>query len=55
MSKGSSPRPFSVDRTTFDQNWNMIFSQKETKMQVKVDQISEGGTACGCGHLSALW
>lgn len=28
--KGSSPRPFSVDQQTFDQNWDRIFANKET-------------------------
>jgi len=28
--KGSSPRPFSVDQSIFDQNWNRIFANKET-------------------------
>ena len=26
--KGSSPRPFSVDRKTFDENWDKIFKAK---------------------------
>ena len=26
--KGSKPRPFSVDRTTFEENWDRIFSEK---------------------------
>ena len=26
--KGSSPRPFSVDKQTFDNNWNKIFGKK---------------------------
>lgn len=29
MSKGSSPRPFSVDRKTFDDNWDQIFKNKD--------------------------
>lgn len=29
--KGSSPRPYSVDRRTFDDNWNRIFGQKKTE------------------------
>lgn len=28
--KGSSPRPFSVDRETFEHNWDVIFANKET-------------------------
>jgi len=27
--KGSRPRPYSVDRKTFDNNWDMIFSKKK--------------------------
>lgn len=27
--KGSSPRPFSVDRKTFEENWDNIFKKKE--------------------------
>ena len=26
--KGSSPRPFSVDKKTFDNNWDKIFGKK---------------------------
>lgn len=40
--KGSTPRPFSVDRKTFDANWDAIFKknsssekrQKKTELQV---------------------
>ena len=27
MSKGSKPRPFSVDKETFDENWDKIFKK----------------------------
>lgn len=27
--KGSRPRPFSVDRKTFESNWDKIFSKKK--------------------------
>lgn len=27
--KGSSPRPFSVDRKTYEDNWDRIFGKKE--------------------------
>jgi hypothetical protein len=30
MSKGSKPRPFSVDQKTFDSNWDSIFKKKMT-------------------------
>jgi len=31
--KGSSPRPLSVDRETFNQNWNTIFSKQRDDYQ----------------------
>jgi hypothetical protein len=27
--KGSAPRPYSVSKEKFDQNWNAIFGKKE--------------------------
>lgn len=33
MSKGSKPRPFSVDRETFSDNWDAIFSKKNQEIQ----------------------
>ena len=47
--KGSRPRPFSVDQKTFDSNWDTIF-KKDKNMQVRADQIKEGGAPCGCGR-----
>ena len=29
--KGSSPRPYSVDRKTFEKNWEKIFGPKDLK------------------------
>ena len=29
--KGSRPRPYSVDRKTFESNWDKIFGKKKTK------------------------
>lgn len=29
--KGSKPRPFSVDRKTFESNWDKIFGKKNDK------------------------
>ena len=29
--KGSKPRPFSVDRKTFNENWDKIFKKKDNK------------------------
>lgn len=36
--KGSKPRPFSVDRKTFDKNWDTIFGKKEDKEQKRKDK-----------------
>ena len=44
--KGSSPRPFSVDRKTFENNWNNIFGKKD--MTPKVEDMKKG--TCGCGR-----
>lgn len=30
MSKGSKPRPYSVDQKTFDQRWDAIFKKQDT-------------------------
>ena len=30
--KGSAPRPLSVDRETFENNWDLIFKKKEPKI-----------------------
>lgn len=34
--KGSRPRPFSVDRKTFDKNWDQIFKKKKVKETKKL-------------------
>jgi len=39
--KGSTPRPFSVDRATFDDNWNRIFGKKTATVWSK-----DGCTHC---------
>jgi hypothetical protein len=31
--KGSKPRPFSVDKETFDNNWNQIFNKEKNDYQ----------------------
>jgi hypothetical protein len=36
--KGSRPRPYSVDQTTFGSNWDAIFSKKE---QTVIEEISK--------------
>ena len=45
--KGSSPRPYSVDLKTFDNNWNQVFNKKEKTMQV---QEEKPVGSCGCGR-----
>ena len=47
--KGSKPRPFSVSQEEFGNRWDAIF-KKEKDMQVRADQIKEGGVPCGCGR-----
>lgn len=39
--KGSRPRPFSVDRKTFEENWDRIFSNK-TKENSPIEVAIEG-------------
>lgn len=33
--KGSRPRPFTVDRKTFEDNWDKIFGKKKIKSKNK--------------------
>ena len=40
MGKGSKPRPLSVDKETFDDNWSKIFGMKEHKRGVITEEIS---------------
>ena len=47
--KGSRPRPFSVSQAEYDARWDAIF-KKGKDMQVRADQIKEGGVPCGCGR-----
>lgn len=49
MGKGSSPRPFSVSISTYNENFDRIFGKKD-KMTPRVEQMKEGGTSCGCGR-----
>jgi len=46
MSKGSMPRPYSVNLKTFDNNWDNIFGKN--KMTPSVAQMKTG--TCGCGR-----
>jgi len=40
--KGSSPRPFNVDRQTFESNWDLAFGKKKDKQpEDKVDGKEE--------------
>jgi hypothetical protein len=38
MSKGSNPRPYSVDQKTFDSNWDAIFKKKEEQVTDNKEQ-----------------
>lgn len=44
--KGSKPRPFSVDKKTFDKNWDKIFKHENELEQynadVRVHQYKDG-------------
>jgi hypothetical protein len=46
MSKGSIPRPYSVNLKTFDNNWDNIF--RKNTMTPSVEQMKKG--TCGCGR-----
>jgi hypothetical protein len=41
--KGSKPRPYSVDQTTFDSNWDAIFGKKEQSAEENNIQSAEQG------------
>jgi hypothetical protein len=41
MSKGSNPRPYSVDQKTFDSNWDSIFKKKEDEQLTKDKEQKE--------------
>jgi CDGSH-type Zn-finger protein len=43
--KGSSPRPFSVDKATFDSNWDRVFN-KTKPVENKLNQA----VLCHCGR-----
>jgi hypothetical protein len=49
--KGSKARPFSVDTTTFNSNWDLAFGKKKEKdMQVRVATEDSSFGKCGCGR-----
>jgi hypothetical protein len=39
--KGSSPRPFSVDRKKFEENWDRIFNKKQEPSDEYLDVYNE--------------
>lgn len=52
--KGSSPRPLSVDKKTFDNNWDNIFKKKEDDPEwrsgsVEVSKTYGGGSIPSSG------
>jgi hypothetical protein len=36
--KGSTPRPYSVDKDTFDNNWDKVFSKKKKEDNTGVEK-----------------
>jgi hypothetical protein len=38
--KGSRPRPYSVDQTTFGSNWDAIFGKKEKSVIEEVSKLT---------------
>jgi len=49
MSKGSSPRPYSVSQQQFGNNYDTIF-RKDKEMQVRVAEQGKKFGSCGCGR-----
>jgi hypothetical protein len=47
--KGSSPRPFSVTQSEFNNRWDNIF-KKDKNMQVRVQEDEDKIGQCGCGR-----
>ena len=39
--KGSRPRSISVDRETYDNNWDRIFGKKKKTKQEIIDEVSK--------------
>lgn len=42
MGKGSKPRPFSVDKKTFDDNWEKIFGKTNERRDGDSEGTSKG-------------
>lgn len=40
--KGSSPRPYSVDKDTYDKNWDLIFGNKKKNQPAVSDNDNTG-------------
>jgi hypothetical protein len=43
--KGSKPRPYGVDRKTFDKNWDAIFGKKEKQEKQEKNQKEQSKQA----------
>jgi hypothetical protein len=43
MSKGSTPRPYSVDQKTFDKNWEAIFKKQPEQLDKDKEKKDELG------------
>ena len=41
MSQGSTPRPYSVDQKTFDNNWDTIFKKQKVDEQDAVNAYND--------------
>ena len=41
--KGDTPRPFSVDQKTFENNWDAIFGKKKKTEDEKIEKYYEEG------------
>jgi hypothetical protein len=41
--KGSKPRPLSVPRKQFDDNWNRIFGKKKSSKKERINRIPVAG------------
>lgn len=39
--KGSKPRPYSVDRKTFEKNWDAVFGKKTKQEKNQKDSLKE--------------
>lgn len=48
MGKGSAPRKFSVDHTTFSNNWDAIFGKKHGNKPSESNQLHGGERTIVC-------